>query len=195
MTEDGEGTSALMIPDLRGEVGDLINVNIRPAARDHLLAWDASQRLVAIHESGHAVAAAALGIPVRVIDITYRHGGSTEVATPMLDTALPWETSGRMLDSMVVALAGSAAERVILGEHTSGGEADNDKAVSIAVRWIQAGFSGPGVFIGEDGLKFNYLTEAIRTRTIERVQEIFEAAQVRADGLMKQPPPRPGRPR
>lgn len=48
-------------------------------ARDHLLAWEASQCLVAIHESGHACAAAALGIPVRAIDITNRHGGTTQV--------------------------------------------------------------------------------------------------------------------
>jgi ATP-dependent Zn protease len=41
---------------------------------------------------------------------------------------------GRMLDNVAVALAGSSAERVILGEHTSGGESDNDNAVSIAMK-------------------------------------------------------------
>jgi ATP-dependent Zn protease len=63
------------------------------------------------------------------------------------DTAVPWETSQRILDRIIVTFGGSAAERVILGEHTDGSESDFDAAVDLAMRWIQAGFTGPKVFV------------------------------------------------
>jgi ATP-dependent Zn protease len=99
------GTPALMVPALESNTG-LVEMAVRPAARDHLLAWDASQRLVAIHEAGHAVAAAAAPtkIPVRVIDITLRHGGATMLGGAFEDTSLPWETQARMLDNLMVAI-------------------------------------------------------------------------------------------
>ena len=58
MRNDELSTTDLVVPELDSG-SELIQVAIRPAARDHLLAWDASQRVVAIHESGHAVASAA----------------------------------------------------------------------------------------------------------------------------------------
>lgn len=140
--------------------------------------------MVSIHEAGHACAAAAKGIAVRVIDVTSRHGGSTQVASPLDDTAMPWETSTRMHDRIVVALSGSAAERVILNDFTDGGEHDNASAVQLAMNYVTAGFAGPGVFVGEDGLPYGYLTDEIKTKTILRVQEIVEAARVRADAFM-----------
>lgn len=156
MTNEETGMTTLMIPALPSTHGDLVQVRISTAARDHLAAWDATSRLEAIHESGHGCAAASASIAVRVMEITSRAGGHTQVATPLDDTTVPWETSGRILDRIVIALSGSAAERVILGEHTTGGETDNDQAVMLAMRWVKAGFAGPGVFLGEDGLGFSY---------------------------------------
>src|SRR5687767_1173830 len=78
MTNDEEGLTALTIPALASNA-ELVEMAVRPAARDHIRAWDAGQRLVSIHESGHAVAAAAAPtmVPVRAIDITLRHAGVT----------------------------------------------------------------------------------------------------------------------
>jgi ATP-dependent Zn protease len=164
----------------------LIEMAVRPAARDQLLASDASQRLVAIHEAGHAVAAAAAPtkVPVRVIDITLRDGGATMLGGAFEDTSLPWDTQARMLDNIMVAMAGSSAERQVLGEHTNGSESDYDTAVSIAMRYIAAGFGGAGLFIGEGGLPHMYLTEAWKSRTIARVQERVAEAHVRADATI-----------
>ena len=107
---------------------DLIEMAVRPATRDHILAWDASQRLVSIHESGHAVAAAAAPtrVPVRAIDIKFRHGGSTALGGAVEDPALPWDTRARMPDNLMVAMAGASAERQILAEHSNGSESDFD---------------------------------------------------------------------
>lgn len=185
MTNEATGTTALMVPALESNT-ELVEVAVRPAARDHLLAWDASQRLVAIHEAGHAVAAAAAPtkVPVRVIDITLRHGGATMLGGAFEDTSLPWETKARMLDTLMVSLAGSSAERQILGEHTDGSTSDYDTAVGIAMRFIRAGFGGPGLFVGEDGLPHMYLTQEWKSKTIARIQELVAEAQVRADAII-----------
>jgi cell division protease FtsH len=185
MTNEETGTTALMIPALESST-ELIEMAVRPAARDHLLAWDASQRLVAIHEAGHAVAAAAAPtkVPVRAIDITLRHGGATMLGGAFEDTSLPWDTQARMLDNLMVAMAGASAERQILGEHTNGSESDYDTAASIGMRYVKAGFGGPGLFIGEDGLPHMYLTDEWKSRTITRIQELVAEAQVRADAII-----------
>ena len=96
MNSEETSTTTLMIPALETST-ELVEMTVRPAARDHLLAWDASQRLVAIHEAGHAVAAAAAPtkVPVRAIDITLRHGGATMLGGAFKDTSLPWETQAR----------------------------------------------------------------------------------------------------
>jgi cell division protease FtsH len=185
MTNEATGTTALTIPALDSST-ELIAMDVRPAARDHLMAWDASQRLVAIHESGHAVAAAAAPtkVPVRVIDITLRHGGSTALGGAFEDTSLQWDTAARMLDNMMVAMAGGAAERQVLGEHTNGSESDYDTAVTTAMRFIKAGFGGPGMFVGEDGLPHMYLTNEYKSRTLARIQELVAEANARAEALI-----------
>lgn len=185
MKNEETGMTALMIPALE-TTAELIPMAVRPAARDHLLQWDASQRLVAIHEAGHAVAAAAAPtkVPVRAIDITLRHGGATMLGGPFEDTSLPWETKARMLDNLMVAMAGSSAERQVLGEHTNGSESDFDSAATTAMRFIKAGFGGPGLFLGEDGLPHQYLTSEWKSRTLGRIQELVAEAQVRADAII-----------
>lgn len=184
MTNDDQ-THALTVPALPTSV-DLIDIAVRPAARDHLLAWDASQRLAAIHESGHAVAAAGAPtkIPVRLMDITLRHGGMTMTGGVFEDASLPWETKARMLDNIMVSCAGAAAERLILGEHTDGSTSDYESAVATAMRFVRADFGGPGLFLGEDGLPHSYLTAEWKSRTLGRIQELVAEAQVRADAIV-----------
>jgi ATP-dependent Zn protease len=185
MTNDETGSAALTVPALVTG-GEMIEIAVRPAARDHLLAWDAAQRLVAIHEAGHAVAAAAAPtkVPVRLIDITLRHGGVTMIGGVFEDASLPWENRARMLDNMMVSCAGAAAERQILGEHTDGSASDYDSAVANAMRFVKADFGGPGLFLGEDGLPHGYLTDEWKSRTLGRIQELVAEAQLRADAII-----------
>jgi hypothetical protein len=48
---------------------DTTAVGVTPAAAAHLGAWQVDQHVMALHESGHAIAAALLGLPIRAIDI------------------------------------------------------------------------------------------------------------------------------
>jgi cell division protease FtsH len=185
MTNEEPEVTALTIPALESNT-ELIEMAVRPAARDHILAWDASQRLVSIHESGHAVAAAAAPtkVPVRAIDITLRHGGVTMLGGSFEDTSLPWETKGRMLDFLMIACAGASAEREVLGQHTTGTDPDYDTAVGVAMRFVKADFGGPGLFLGEDGLPHMYLTSEWKSRTLARIHELVAEAQARADSII-----------
>jgi cell division protease FtsH len=184
MTDEAMGMTALMIPELPS-TADLITVDIRPAARDHLLSFEATQRLLAIHEGGHLVALAAQGIKTKAVDITSRHGGFTSIVGPESDTGLPWETAGRMRQQMAALAAGSAAERLLLNDVTDGGSTDLDAIVAAGHRYIKAGFS-PGQFVGEDGLAYGYLTDEIKTRILLRIQELVAEAQATAEALVAQ---------
>lgn len=126
---------------------------------------------------------AALGIPVLVIDITNRFGGSTQTGSAADDTTIPWETSGRMLDGILVAMCEAAAEVAALGEASSGSKSDYDLAVGRAYRWTQA-FPMDGILIGQGGLPYGYSTEAVRTATILKIAEAIDAARIRAEALM-----------
>lgn len=48
------------------------------------------------------------------------------------------------------------------------------------MRFIRAGFGGPGLFVGEDRLPYMYLTDEWKSRTLSRIQELVADAQVRA---------------
>lgn len=98
--------------------------------------------------------------------------------------SLQWDTKARMLDNLMVAMAGAAAERQVLGEHTNGSESDFDTAVTIGMRFIKAGFGGPGLFVGEDGLPYSYLTSEWKSRSLGRIQELVAEAEVRADATI-----------
>lgn len=180
------GMSALMIPELPSRA-DLVKVEVSQAAHDHLLAWSASQRLVALHESGHLIGAAAspTKVPARAVDITLRHGGNVMLGGSFEDTSLQWDSRARMLDNLMIAMAGGAAERQVLGQHTTGCETDYDTAVSIAMRFIKCGFGGPGLFVGEDGLPHSYLTPTWKDRTLGRIQELVAEAEAAADAVIE----------
>ena len=52
------------------------------------------------------------------------------------------------------------------------------------MQWVKAGFAGPGIAVGEDGVGYGYLTEAIKTRTLVRIQETIDGCRVRADDVV-----------
>ena len=88
-----------------------------------------------------------------------------------------------MLEQMVVLAAGAAAERLLLGDFTDGSVGDLDAMAAAALRFIRVGFA-PGYFVGDDGLPFGYLTDAIKTRSLKKIQQMIAEAQVRADALI-----------
>ena len=74
-----------------GRIAPRVTVEITEAGANHVAAWDIDQRVRAIHEAGGAVMAAALGMPVKAVDISGRHGGYRDPG--LADDSLPDTTS------------------------------------------------------------------------------------------------------
>ena len=103
------------------------------AAQEIAPAHDAAtMHATAVHEAGHVVIAAALGLPLSGPARLTHRGGEVEVATPAL------LTSDAIVTRLTTLLAGRAAEAVILGEVSHGaglGEgSDLDRATDLALR-------------------------------------------------------------
>ena len=111
-------------------------------------ALDADDQLAALHEAGHAVMACVANsphdgsaggppFPVSAIDIKSRR---PRVELAEEDDNMPrWHTASRYRALIVVDLGGWAAERIVLGEPTTGGDADLKNATTRAIQMISHG--------------------------------------------------------
>jgi cell division protease FtsH len=117
---------------------------------------DDERRMVAVHEAGHAVVAAALGREVDRVSVV-RRGTGLGHAAMMRDDRVVLKRS-ELLDRMACALAGKAAEEIVYGEPSTGAEADieaaTDLARNMAARWGMSPGIGPVRIIGNDAEVF-----------------------------------------
>lgn len=155
------------------------------------------RELIAYHETGHALAAKMLpnADPVHKISIVARGmmGGWTRFL-PSEERYL--ETYSRFKDSMVVALAGRAAEQVIFNELTTGAQNDLEKATTIARRMVtEYGMStklGPRtfgkreelVFLGKEIHEQRNYSDKVAEEIDEEVEQLVKEAYNRAIGIM-----------
>lgn len=161
-----------------------VQVDITQAAADHVAAWDVDQRVKAVHEAGHAVAAAVLGIPIKAVDITSRYGGHTETAIG--DDSLPeTTTAGAILDQMVVALAARAAEKLIIGHYTLGSGHDLRTATQLAYQRMTEGLEEEAPFISPDGIPFSLLPDSLGKDMYRSATRVLAECRDRAASLVE----------
>ncbi|MBK5306094.1 MAG: ATP-dependent zinc metalloprotease FtsH [Frankiaceae bacterium] len=114
------------------------------------------RRMVAVHEAGHAVVAAALGREVDRVSVV-RRGTGLGHAAMMRDDRMLLKRS-ELLDRMACSLAGKAAEEIVYGEPSTGAEADieaaTDLARNMAARWGMSEGIGPVRILGNDAEVF-----------------------------------------
>jgi len=155
------------------------------------------RELIAYHETGHALAAKMLpnADPVHKISIVARGmmGGWTRFL-PSEERYL--ETYSRFKDSMVVALAGRAAEQVIFNELTTGAQNDLEKATTIARRMVtEYGMSsklGPRtfgkreelVFLGKEIHEQRNYSDKVAEEIDEEVEKLVKEAYNKAIEIM-----------
>jgi cell division protease FtsH len=91
------------------------------------------RRRAAVHESGHAVVAAALGHhgDVHRVSILAR-GRGLGLTTMRLDAEAVLFTREELVDQLVVAMGGLAAEEQVLGQSSTGAEQDIEHATFLA---------------------------------------------------------------
>ena len=158
-------------------------VEITQAAAEHVVAWDIDQKAKAIHEAGHAVVAAVLGMTVKAVDISSRDGGHTELGTS--DDNLPETTTGQdLLNQMTMILAAAAAERLIIGHGTLGSADDLRRATLLAYQRLSAGLDPDVPYIAPDGIPFGLFPESLGAEFFRAASATLGDCRDRADALV-----------
>jgi cell division protease FtsH len=124
-----EGRDVLVAGDLAEAVQRVLS---GPQRRGRLIT-DRERRRIAIHEAGHAVAAAATGTADDVHRISVVARGTTMGSIHLgADRDAVLLTRSQLEQRLVTALSGRAAEELLLGEPSTGGDADLERATSLA---------------------------------------------------------------
>ena len=150
------------------------------------------RKLVAIHESGHAVIGLKLenaNIVQKVTIIPRGQAGGYNLMMPKEETY--FRTKSELLDSITGYLGGRVAEEVIFGEVTTGAHNDFQQATKIARAMVtEYGMSDLGpvqyekasgsVFLGRDYLKDKNFSDQIALEIDKEVRNIIETCYAKA---------------
>jgi ATP-dependent Zn protease len=160
-----------------------VEVQITEAAAEHVAAWDVDQRVMAIHEAGHAVIGAALGIPIKAVDIKGRHTAHTEVG--IHDDNLPETVTGQnVLDEMTMMLAAGCTERLLIGQGTMGSADDLQRATGLAYRRFNAGLDDDAPFIAPEGIPFAMTATEMEAEFYRAAVATLAECRLRAEKLV-----------
>ena len=157
---------------------------------------EADKRLIAVHEGGHAVVAAAVGQAMALdkLSIIARGRGVGHVALASEDSMLP--TKEDLESRITIAMAGVAAEEFVFGQISTGSESDLERATN-AARDMAGRFGMSDrlgrvrilredreVFLGRDYL----LTKDVSQPTLEHldaeVRRILDEQEARARAIL-----------
>ena len=156
------------------------------------------RKLTAYHEAGHAVVMKCLkhSDPVHEISIIPRGmAGGYTMHLPTEDRA--YTSKEKLQDEMVGLLGGRVAEKLILGDISTGAKNDIDRASSIAramvmeygmsdkIGTISYGADNNEVFLGRDLGRGRNFSEEIGAEIDREVKRFIEVAYDRAEDLLK----------
>ncbi|WP_035292676.1 ATP-dependent zinc metalloprotease FtsH [Clostridium sp. KNHs214] len=158
---------------------------------------DKDKNLTAYHEAGHAVVMKFLpnSDPVHEISIIPRGmAGGYTMHLPDEDRA--YTSKSRLEDEMVGLLGGRVAERLIIGDISTGAKNDIDRATSIARKMVmEFGMSeelgpiafGTGheeVFLGRDIGRNRDFSEEIASKIDSEIKRLIDEAYMKAERLL-----------
>lgn len=156
------------------------------------------RRIVAVHESGHAIVSHLLPHADDVHKVSIVSRGAAlgyTVLLPEQDRHL--HSRAQLSDQLAVALAGRAAEEAVFGELTTGAADDIDRATRLARAMVtEYGMSdklGPRRFVARDGEPFLGLDhgraadhgDEVAARLDEEVSRLLEEAHDRARRILE----------
>ncbi|MDD2409648.1 MAG: ATP-dependent zinc metalloprotease FtsH [Bacilli bacterium] len=160
---------------------------------------DKEKRLIAIHESGHAVIGIKLEYANEVHKITIIPRGHAGGYTMMLpkEEKFAVMTKDELLASITSLLSGRVAEELFLGQITTGASDDFKKATSIARSMVtEYGMSdlGPvqfehkseGVFLGRDYNKSRNFSDTVALEIDQEIRKIIDFCYKKASKIIKQ---------
>ena len=158
------------------------------------------RKLTAYHEAGHAVVMKCLkhSDPVHEISIIPRGmAGGYTMHLPTEDRA--YTSKEKLQDEMVGLLGGRVAEKLILGDISTGAKNDIDRASSIARAMVmEYGMSdvigpisfgnsdGGEVFLGRDIGKSSNISEETSAKIDEEIKKLIDEAYNRAESILRE---------
>ncbi|TMK80702.1 MAG: ATP-dependent zinc metalloprotease FtsH, partial [Actinobacteria bacterium] len=156
------------------------------------------KRAVAVHEAGHTLVAVYSEHADPVARVTVLPAGQALGVTEQL----PAEErhlypESYLLDSLAVRMGGRAAERLVLGEVSSGASNDLANATQLAIRMVRefgmsdrlgpVGFgSGGPMYLGQQELRSRDYSEATQAIVDEEVSRLLKEADERAAKILKE---------
>ncbi|MFL0252124.1 ATP-dependent zinc metalloprotease FtsH [Clostridium neuense] len=157
------------------------------------------KKLTAYHEAGHAVLGRLLpnGDPVHQVSIIPRGmAGGYTMHLPEKDSS--YMSKSKLLDEMVGLLGGRVAEKLVIGDISTGAKSDIERATSIARKMVMEygmseelgtisfGKDQDEVFLGRDlGTNRNF-SEEIAAKIDSEIKRFIDDAYMRAEKLLKE---------
>ena len=174
----------------------VFKVMVGPEKRSRVMN-EAEKKLTAYHEAGHALAirlASTTDKVDRVSIIPSGRAGGYTVHKP--DEDISYQTKGHLLESIVVALGGRAAEDLVLGEISTGAYGDLKQANNVARSMITKygmseelgnlffGDENDEVFLGKSYGHMHSYSEDVSAKIDAEVKKIIDSSYVRVKGLL-----------
>lgn len=174
-----------------------VKVVAGPEKKSHIVS-DEDKRITAYHEAGHAVATYFCPTQDKVYKVTIvPRGNAAGFTMHVPEKDHEHMTKRRMEESLIVLLAGRAAEQVVLDDITTGASNDIERATETAHEMVtRYGFSeklgpilygeeGSQVFLGRDySRQSRHFSETVASEIDAEVREIIETAYERAKDIL-----------
>jgi cell division protease FtsH len=158
------------------------------------------KRITAYHEAGHAILFHVLPDvgPVHTVSIIPTGMGAAGYTMPLPSEDEMFNTKGKMLQSIMVALGGRIAEELIFGDVTTGASQDIKQATKTAramvtqygmserVGLINYGSDEDEVFIGRDLAHAKTYGEDVAAAIDEEVKRIIDECYAKAKAIIEE---------
>ena len=188
------GRGYILQEDIRAA---FIKVGIGAEKRSKVIS-DKDKRITAYHEAGHAILFHVLPDvgPVYSVSIIPTGRGAAGYTMPLPETDELFNTRGRMLQNIIVALGGRVAEELVFDDVTTGASQDLKSATATAKAMVtKYGFStklglvsygsDDEVFIGRDFEKTRSYSERTADEIDSEIRDIIEKCYAEAKRLIE----------
>jgi len=159
---------------------------------------DKDKKLTAYHEAGHAIAARIVSTTDKVDRVSIIPAGMAGGYTSFRpEEDKTYRTRSQLVETIVIALGGKAAEDVVLGEISTGAYSDLKHANGIARNMVTKygmseklgnmifGNESDEVFLGRDFAQARNYSEEIAAEIDREVKGIIDSSYVKATELLK----------
>jgi AAA+ superfamily predicted ATPase len=159
----------------RREGRQVEGADVEAVARAEFGRSEETDRIIAVHEAGHALASAALGVGLSHLDV---------------DHCVTFNTSFETLNladierQIAIGMAGRVAEDVLIGRATAGSASDIDNAARYALHAIMSGLDGPPIPVGN--ICGDVATALSRPGVRERVDKMLAVGLDRARKIVNE---------